>query len=371
MTADKNIYVTQPSLPPIDEFERHIREIWQSKILTNQGEFHRRLEAMLCEYFGVEYISLFSNGTLALLTALKVAGLQKKEVITTPYTFVATAHALVWNGFTPVFVDIDRKTLNLDPIQVERAITSDTSAILPVHVYGYPCDVDNIDRLAKRHKLKVIYDAAHAFGVDCHCGQLLQHGDLSVLSFHATKVFNTAEGGAIVCRDAHTKRAVDELKNFGFTGETTVDSFGLNGKMSELSAALGCSQIPYITSNRDRRRAIDYLYRQKLRHIQGINCQDFSAVKQPNYGYFPIFVEADYPLSRDELYRKLKSFGIYARRYFYPIVPEFMAYKSSGLFRSLDLPVAKDIASKVICLPIYADLESTAVDRIVDVISPN
>jgi len=370
MSNSKNIFVTQPSLPPIADFERNLREIWESKLLTNQGEFCQRLETALSDFLGVDHISLFCNGTMALMTALNVANVTK-EVITTPYTFVATAHALVWNKLTPVFVDVDPDTLNLDPTKVEKAITSETSAILPVHVYGHPCDIDAFDRLAREYNLKVIYDAAHAFGVDCHCGSLLQHGDFSVLSFHATKVFNTAEGGAIICRDEQTKREVDKFKNFGFAAETQVDSTGLNGKMSELAAALGCSQLPFFSDNREKRRLIDQRYRQRLMHVRGITCQDFSSVKYPNYGYFPIFVETNYPLSRDELYEKFKSHGIYVRRYFYPLVSNFSAYQGSNLSKSGNLTVAEEAARKVICLPIYADLELDLVEKVIDVISLN
>ena len=351
------VYVTQPSLPPLEEFMPYLEAIWANKKVTNNGPFHQQLEASLCSYLGVPYISLFSNATIALVTALKAMGI-KGEVITTPYSFVATAHSLVWNGVKPVFVDIDPVTLNLDPKKIEAAITKSTTAILPVHVYGQPCDVDAIDAIAKRHNLRVIYDAAHAFGVQCHCGSVLNHGDLSVLSFHATKVFNTFEGGAVVSQDAETKAFIDQLKNFGFTSETSVVQVGINGKMSEFSAALGLLQLQYIDTAIEQRKDIDSAYRTALKDIVGIRCHSEPKSGKGNYSYFPIFVDDDYPLTRDQLYETLKDNGINGRRYFYPLITEFPMYRGVGFENTNDLPFAKDVANKVICLPIYPLLSS-------------
>jgi len=362
------IFVTQPSLPPLGELIPYLEQIWESKILTNSGPFHQRLEASLCEYLGVPYISLFSNATIALITALKALDVQG-EVITTPYSFVATAHSLMWNGVKPVLVDIDPVTLNLDPNKIEAAITPQTTAIMPVHVYGQPCDVDAIEAIAKQHDLKVIYDAAHAFGVQCHCGSLLNHGDLSVLSFHATKVFNTFEGGAIVCQDIETKLYIDQLKNFGFTSETTVLQTGINGKMSEFSAALGLLQLKSIDTAIAQRKAIDAAYRDGLKDMSGIRCHNPPESIRSNYSYFPIFVEDDNPLTRDRLYDKLKANGINGRRYFYPLIAEFPMYRDIKGTATDDLTVAKNTAERVICLPIYPALTQVEQQNIIKCIS--
>lgn len=360
------IFVTQPSLPALEELIPYLEQIWENKVLTNGGPFHQQLEAALCEYLGVPYISLFSNGTIALITALKALDIQG-EVITTPYSFVATAHSLLWNGITPVFVDIDPITLNLDPTKIEAAITARTTAIMPVHVYGHPCDVDAIDAIAKRHNLKVIYDAAHAFGVQCHCGSVLNHGDLSVLSFHATKVFNTFEGGAIVCQDAEVKRYIDQLKNFGFTSETTVVQTGINGKMSEFNAAVGLLQLEHIDIAIEQRKVIDAAYREGLKDIPGIRCHKPPESMRSNYSYFPIFVEDNYPLTRDQLYNKLKANGINGRRYFYPLITDFPMYRDVEGTASADLPATKDAAGRVICLPIYPSLSKDEQSKVISV----
>ena len=355
MKKVSNTFVTQPFLPPLEELMPYIEQIWKSKVLTNGGPVHQQLEAALCEYLNVPYISLFSNATIALIIALKAKGIQG-EVITTPYSFVATAHSLLWNGIKPVFVDIDPVTLNLDPTKIEAAITTHTTAIMPVHVYGHPCDVDAIDAIAKKHNLKVIYDAAHAFNVQCHCGSVLNHGDLSVLSFHATKVFNTFEGGACVSPDADTKRYIDKLKNFGFSSETEVVEPGINGKMNEFNAAVGLLQLKYIDKSIEKRHSLDSCYRNGLKDIRGIRCHIQPEVGRGNYSYFPIFVEDDYPLTRDQLYEKLKASGIYCRRYFYPLITDFPMYAGTSSILSDNLPVAKNVANRVLCLPIYPDL---------------
>lgn len=361
------INVTQPSLPPLEELLPYLEKIWENKVLTNNGPFHKQLEDALCFYLGVPYISLFSNGTIALITALKALNIQG-EVITTPYSFVATAHSLLWNGITPVFVDIDPVTLNLDPTKIEAAITPRTTAIMPVHVYGHPCDVDAIDAIAKQHNLKVIYDAAHAFGVQCHCGSVLNHGDLSVLSFHATKVFNTFEGGAIVCQDAETKRYIDQLKNFGFTSETTVVQTGINGKMNEFNAAVGLLQLKHIDTAIERRKAIDAAYREALQDIPGIRCHTPPESMRSNYSYFPIFVEDEYPLTRDQLYDKLKANGINGRRYFYPLITEFPMYQLNDETKPFNLKKASKTAGEVICLPIFSEMKLVAIKKIIKLI---
>lgn len=361
------IYVTQPHLPPFEEFEPLLREIWQSRVLTNGGPFHQRLETALCEYLGVPNVALFANGTIALVTALQALRITG-EVITTPFSFVATAHALLWNGIKPVFVDIDPDTLNLDPRLIEAAITPQTTAILPVHVYGHPCAVDDIQRIADVYNLRVIYDAAHAFGVRCHCGSLLNHGDLSVLSFHATKVFNTFEGGAIVCPDAKTKQRIDHLKNFGFVDEVTVVAPGINGKMSEFNAALGLVQLRHVDAAIARRAEIDARYRAHLSGAPGIRCLPVPTELRPNFAYFPVLVGPEYPMRRDALYHRLREQGIFARRYFYPLISEFPMYRGLASTRRNNLPVASRIAEEVLCLPLYPALTDTEVDRIASII---
>ena len=365
---NKKIYVTQPTLPPLEEFIPYLQQIWDNKILTNCGPFHEELEQELCEYLGVEYISLFANGTLALVTALQTLRVTG-EVITTPYSFVATSHSLLWNGIKPVFVDIDPNTLNLDPAKIEAAITPQTTAIMPVHVYGHPCDVDAIQKIADNYNLKVIYDAAHAFGVQCHCGSLLNHGDLSILSFHATKVFNTFEGGAIVCPDAKTKVRIDQLKNFGHVGELNVVAPGINGKMSEFNAALGLLQLKHIDHAIVRRKEVDSAYREQLKGVKGIHCLDGAGERIANYAYFPILVQADYPISRDELNRKLKEIDINPRRYFYPLISDFPMYRGLPSAHRENLPVATALAQQILCLPIYPDLGMSAVEEVTSFIA--
>jgi dTDP-4-amino-4,6-dideoxygalactose transaminase len=365
--SEKPIYVTQPQLPPLEEFIPYLEQIWANKLLTNGGPFHRQLEQALCDYLGVRHISLFTNGTIALMTALqalKITG----EVITTPYSFIATSHALLWNGLTPVFADIDADSLNLDPARIESAITSRTTAIMPVHCYGRPCDVDAIQRIAERFNLKVIYDAAHAFGVKDQGGSVLRHGDLSVLSFHATKVFNTFEGGAIVSPDLETKQYIDQLKNFGFVDEITVTAPGINGKMSEVNAAFGLLQLQHLDEGLQKRAAHSQRYQQQLADIEGIKIVDTAKECVPNHSYFPVLVEDTYPLTRDELYARLKSEGIHARRYFYPLISDFPMYCERPSASIQNLPNAHRIANQVICLPLYPAMRETDLDRISDFI---
>jgi len=360
---EKQIYVTQPYLPPLEEFTPYLEQIWRNKILTNGGPFHQQLEQALCEYLGVKHVALFSNGTLALITALQALRVTG-EVITTPYSFVATAHSLLWHGNKPVFVDVDPQTLNMDPAKIEAAITPQTTAIMPVHCYGNPCDVEAIQRIADNYNLRVIYDAAHAFGVQCHCGSVLNHGDLSVLSFHATKVFNTFEGGAIICPDAKTKQRIDHLKNFGFVDEVTVVAPGINAKMSEINAAFGLLQLKHMSSVMQRRSEIDARYRQKFQGCKGIRCVPKAGQAVANHSYFPILVDSDYPLSRDELYKHLKENGINARRYFYPLISDFPMYRGLPSAARSNLPVAAKAAEQVLCLPIYPNLSNEDVDRV-------
>jgi dTDP-4-amino-4,6-dideoxygalactose transaminase len=364
---NKNIYVTQPFMPPLEEFIPYLEKIWENKWLTNNGPFHQELEAKLAEYLGIEHLALFANGTLALVTALQALRITG-EVITTPFSFVATAHSLLWNGIKPVFVDIHPETFNLDPEKIEAAITPHTTAIMPVHVYGNPCDVEKIQKIADIYGLKVIYDAAHAFGVNNNGESLLKHGDLSILSFHATKVFNTFEGGAIVCPDAKTKKRIDDLKNFGFHDEVTVVAPGINGKMNEVQAAFGLLQLKYMGKVIDRRREIDTYYREHFSSVRGVTCKPLPADTTGNFSYFPILVEKEYPLSRDELCDKLRNNGIYARRYFYPLISEFPMYRGLASASAHNLPVAQNVSREILCLPIYPNLSNEQLSIIVDVI---
>lgn len=366
--TDRPIPVTQPSLPPLEEFLPYLEEIWESKRLTNNGPMHQRLEAALCEWLGVPEIALFNNGTIALLTALQALRITG-EVITTPFSFVATSHALTWNGLTPVFVDIDPETFNMDPARIEAAITPRTTAILPVHCYGRPCDTAAIQAIAETYNLRVIYDAAHAFGVRDAGGSILRHGDLSALSFHATKVFNTFEGGALVCPDARSKQHIANLKNFGIVNETTVVAAGINGKMSEINAAFGLLQLRHIDAALARRRELDRLYREALAHVPGIRLPlPLDEGVTANYAYFPILVEEDYPLSRDGLYERLRAENILARRYFYPLISRHPMYRDLPSAQPENLPVASAVAERILCLPMFADLPHHRAKNIISII---
>jgi dTDP-4-amino-4,6-dideoxygalactose transaminase len=361
----KPIHVTSPLLPPLEEFVPYLERIWESRILTNGGSMHQALEKALCAYLGVKHIALFANGTLALVTALQALRITG-EVITTPYSFVATAHSLLWNGIKPVFVDVDPDTFNLDPARIEAAITPQTTAILPVHCYGTPCDVAGIAHIADTYNLKVIYDAAHAFGVRDGRGSVLRHGDLSVLSFHATKVFNTFEGGAIICPDARTKQRIDHLKNFGFVNETTVVAPGINGKMNEVSAAFGLLQLKHIDAALERRAQIHARYRQRLAGVPGLRCLPPPAQGASNHAYFPVLVGEGYPVPRDELYQRMRDQQILVRRYFHPLISEFPMYRGLPSAAPGNLPVAQAAARQVLCLPIHPQLGDADVDRICD-----
>ena len=362
-TTTSPITVTQPYLPPLKEFLPYLDQIWDSKILTNGGPFHRQLEVALAVFLGVPYVCLFANATVALVTALQALRING-EVITTPYSFVATAHSLLWNGIKPVFVDIDPKTYNLDPNKIEAAITPRTTAIMPVHCYGRPCDTEAIQRIADNYNLKVIYDAAHAFGVQRQGQSVLNSGDMSILSFHATKVFNTFEGGAIICQDLRTKQHIDHLKNFGFVNEVTVVAAGINGKMSEFNAALGLLQLKHMPGVLARRAQIDALYRERLGHIDGVEALHWPDQDQVNWSYFPIRIKSHFAMSRDALYYELKHQGIFCRRYFHPLISEFPMYRGLPSAQAHLLPHATRASQEVICLPQYPGLADDDVRRV-------
>ena len=360
----KVITVTSPLLPSLDDFMPYLQDIWNRKWLTNNGPYHQELEKALCEYLKVPYISLFTNGTLPLMCALQALRITG-EVITTPYSFVATTHSLWWNGIKPVFVDIDPETCNIDPNKIEAAITPKTTAIMPVHVYGKPCDTERIQEIADKYGLKVIYDAAHAFGVEVNGQSILNAGDISTLSFHATKVYNTVEGGALVCHDEQTKKRIDYLKNFGFAGETTVIAPGINGKMDEVRSAYGLLNLKQVDAAIEARHRVAVKYREVLRGVKGIRVMEDMPRVRHNYSYFPIFIDAEeYGMSRDELYFKMKENNVLGRRYFYPLISEFSTYRGLESARPENLPVATKIANSVICLPMYHSLEDADINRI-------
>ena len=362
------IRVTSPLIPDQSDFDKMIAEIWKRKWLTNNGTMHKQLEAALCEYLKVPYISLFTNGTLPLITslqALRVSG----EVITTPFSFVATTHSIWWNGITPVFVDIDPETGNINPDLIEAAITPRTSAIMPVHVYGKPCQTERIREIADTYGLKVIYDAAHAVGVEVDGKSILEEGDLSTLSFHATKVYNTLEGGAIVMHDEKMKQRIDDLKNFGIRNETTVIAPGINGKMDELRAAYGLLNLQQVDRAIEARRQVAVTYREALRDVPGIRYMEDMPGVRHNYSYFPVFVDKNkYGITRDELYFKLRAKNIWSRRYFYPLISTFTTYRGLKSAHPDNLPVATRMADEVICLPIHHELSEENVQRVLDVI---
>ena len=365
MENKKVITVTSPLLPSLDDFMPYLQDIWNRKWLTNNGQYHQELEKALCEYLKVPYISLFTNGTLPLITALQALRITG-EVITTPYSFVATTHSLWWNGIKPVFVDIDPVTGNLDPDKIEAAITPRTAAIMPVHVYGQPCDTKRIQEIADKYGLKVIYDAAHAFGVEVNGESILNAGDMSTLSFHATKVYNTIEGGALVMHDEATKKRIDYLKNFGFANETTVVAPGINSKMDEVRSAYGLLNLKQVDAAIEARHKVADKYREALRNVPGIRVMEDMPGVRHNYSYFPIFIDAErYGMTRDELYFKMKENNVLGRRYFYPLISEFSTYRGLESARPENLPVATHIANTVICLPMYHSLTDDDVKRII------
>lgn len=364
----KQITVTTPLLPDLDEFSKMLKEVWESKWITNNGHFHQRLEEALCEYLKVPYISLFTNGTLPLLTALQALRISG-EVITTPYSFVATTHSLWWNGIKPVFVDIDPSNCGMDPNCIEAAITPKTTAIMPVHCYGKPCDVVRIQSIAEKYGLKVIYDAAHAFGVEIDGKSILEYGDLSTLSFHATKVFTTIEGGAMIMHDETTKQRIDYLKNFGFESETEVIAPGINSKMDEVRAVYGLLNLRQIDAAIEARHQVAIKYRAALRAVKGIRFFDDMPGVKHNYSYFPIFVNADeYGMTRDELYFKMRDNGVLGRRYFYPLISTFSTYRGLPSAAPENLPNATRVANEVICLPMHHQLSDDDIDRVLQLI---
>lgn len=363
---NKTITVTSPLLPDLDELNKMLKEIWASKWITNNGSFHKQLEKELAAYLKVPYISLFTNGTLPLITALQALRITG-EVITTPYSFVATTHSLWWNGIKPVFVDIDPATGNIDPDKIEAAITPKTTAIMPVHVYGKPCDTKRIKEIADTYGLKVIYDAAHAFGVEVDGESVLNAGDLSTLSFHATKVYNTVEGGALVMHDAETKKRIDYLKNFGFANEVTVVGPGINSKMDEVRSAYGLLNLRQVDAAIEARHQVAIKYREALRPVEGITFFDDMPGVKHNYSYFPIFVDAEkYGMTRDELYFKMKEHNVLGRRYFYPLISEFSTYRGLDSARPENLPNAQRMAETVICLPMHHALSDEDLNRVIE-----
>lgn len=365
---EKQITVTSPLLPDLEEFHALLKEIWDSKWLTNNGSFHKQLEKELAEYLKVPYISLFTNGTLPLLTALQAMRITG-EVITTPYSFVATTHSIWWNGCKPVFVDVDPATGNMDPDKIEAAITNKTTAIMPVHVYGKPCDTKRIKEIADKYGLKVIYDAAHAFGVEVNGESVLTAGDMSTLSFHATKVYNTLEGGALVMHDAETKKRVDYLKNFGFAGETEVVAPGINSKVDEVRAAYGIINLRQVDTAIEARHQVAVKYRDALRPVEGITFMDDMPGVKHNYSYFPIFIDAEkYGMTRDELYEKMRSHNVLGRRYFYPLISTFSTYRGLESAAPKNLPNAHKMADSVICLPMHHELSAEDIHRVLELI---
>lgn len=366
--SNKPITVTSPLLPNLDEFHELLKDIWDRKWLTNNGHYHQELEKALAEYLKVPYLSLFTNGTLPLITALQAMRITG-EVITTPYSFVATTHSLWWNGVKPVFVDIDPVTCNINPDLIEAAITPQTTAIMPVHVYGTPCDTERIQAIADKYGLKVIYDAAHAFGVEVNGKSILEAGDMSTLSFHATKVYNTVEGGALIVNDEQTKQRIDYLKNFGFAGETEVIAPGINSKMDEIRAAYGLLNLRQVDDAIASRKAVAEQYRAALKDVDGITyLEDIEGVKH-NYSYFPIFVDAKkYGMTRDELYVKMKENGVFGRRYFYPLISDFTTYRGLPSASKMNLPISNKIAESVICLPMYAGLSTKEIEKTIAII---
>ena len=366
---DKNkITVTSPLLPDLDEFYEMLKEIWASKWITNNGHFHKQLEEALAEYLKVPYISLFTNGTMPLLTALQALRITG-EVITTPYSFVATTHSIWWNGCRPVFVDIEESTCGIDPEKIEAAITPKTTAIMPVHCYGKPVNMDAIQTIADKYGLKVIYDAAHAFGVEVNGESVLNRGDMSTLSFHATKVYNTLEGGALIVKDEATKKRIDYLKNFGFAGETEVVAPGINSKVDEVRAAYGLLNLQQVDTAIEKRHQVAIKYREALRNVPGIRFFDDMPGVRHNYSYFPIFINAEeYGCTRDELYFDMKAANVLGRRYFYPLISTFSTYRGLPSAAPKNLPVATKVANEVICLPMHHNLGDKDIERILEIV---
>ena len=369
MAENKKITVTSPLLPPLEEFVPYLQDIWDRKWITNNGAYHQELEKKLAEYLGVEYISLFTNGTLPLITAFQALDIHDGEVITTPYSFVATSHAIWWNGLTPVFVDVDPATGDIDPAKIEAAITDKTRAIMPVHVYGNPCDTDAVKAIADKHGLKVIYDAAHAFGVRVNGKSVLEAGDISTLSFHATKTYNTVEGGALICHSAEMKKKIDFLKNFGFANEVEVMAPGINSKMDEIRSAYGLLNLRHVDAAIAARKRVDARYREALADVPGVSMFGRRPDVTYNYSYFPIFIDAEkYGMTRDELYFSMRGQDVLGRRYFYPLISSFAPYKDLPSAAPSNLPAATRMADEVICLPMHHQLSDEDVERIISLV---
>ena len=368
MSASRPLYVTRPELPPLEDFLPLLEDIWESRILSNDGRYHQQFEAALKAYLNVDHVSLVCNATMGLQLALRQCA-QPGQVITTPFSFVATTHAVALSGMEPVFADIDPVSLNLHPAAVEAAITPDTRAIMPVHIFGRGCDTKAFARLAQEHNLTLIYDAAQALGLGDAGGSVLRHGDMSVLSFHATKVFNTFEGGAVICRDAETKQKIDDMRNFGIIDEVTVAEIGTNAKMNELNAAVGLLQLNHINELIDRRRETGRRYRDLFADVDGIECLPALNGQKPNYGSFPVLVQPGAACTRDDLYERLREHDVYARRYFYPLISELPMYRQLPSAYAGNLTVAHDIANRVLCLPLFPDLQADEQQRIVSIIA--
>lgn len=363
----KPIYVTEPDLPPLDRFTSYLNKIWQSKQITNNGDFCKLFTKELKKFLNISNLSLINNGTIGLLIALKSLNL-KGKVITTPYSFIATSHCLLWNDLEPIFVDTECASFNIDPYRIEQAITEDTSAILAVHCYGNPCAIDKIDKIAKKYNLKVIYDAAHSFGIKYKNKSILEYGDLSILSFHATKVFNTVEGGAICSNDKNLIEKSDFLRNFGYKNETTIEHVGINGKLSELNSAYGLLQLNNIDQNIDKRRNIHLKYIECLQDIKGISLYPIEAKSSANYSYFPILINDNFPMSRDYVYEELKKINIFSKRYFYPLISNFPMYKNFPSANYNNLPCSNYLSNRILCLPIHSKISNNDFDRIVNAI---
>ena len=365
---EERIELTSPLVPELDEFCGLLKDIFDRRWLSNCGKYHQILEKALCEYLKVPYLSLYANGTLPLITALNALDV-KGEVITTPFTFVATSHAIVLSGSTPVFADIDPLTYNLDPDKIEAAISPRTTAIMPVHCYGTPCDTVRIQEIADRHGLKVIYDAAHAFGVEVDGRSILEAGDMSAISFHATKVYNTVEGGALVCKDKKTSDRLNQMRNFGIASETEITELGQNAKMDEVRAAFGLLNLAKVDNAILQRKRVAETYRSELRGVSGISVlEDIPGVKH-NYAYFPIFIDAEnYGMTRDELYFKMREANVVGRRYFYPLISELPMYRGLDSAASGNLPIAHQVADSVLCLPIHHELSEESIHRILNLI---
>jgi dTDP-4-amino-4,6-dideoxygalactose transaminase len=363
---NSKIFITSPLIPKISDFNKQLKDIWKSKWLTNMGQKHNLLERKLENVLKVKNISLFNNGTIALLTALKALNLNpKSEVITTPFTFPATAHCIMWNDLTPVFCDVNPDTFCIDADKIEKLITKKTSAILAVHVYGFPCEVEKIEKIAKKHKLKVIYDAAHAFTTEINGRGIGTFGDITMFSFHATKLFNTIEGGCLTYNDSKLKNKIYNLRNFGIEAETVINEIGINGKMNELQAAFGLLNLKLFEKEKQNRKRVKAFYNKHLSKISGIRIPEMPKGVTNSYQYYPIVVEKNYPLTRDALCEKLKNINIIARKYFYPPCSDYNCYKNLPSARAKNLPVTNDIKNKVLCLPFYGDLSKSVLTKIV------